>query len=160
MFKYSVNVKLLTKHHLEFLSLKGSCTGWSESIHVKMPHCWKSTIFLVCHVLGTQKNHLKLREPIGSVVEYLTGDRGAAGSSLTGVTALWSLSKTHLSQLSTGSTQEVSSLFNLKIVDGSSALDKLLGQLGIYATWLSSIAYLQKQLRIFIYFFTPRIFLL
>ena len=35
-----------------------------------------------------------------------------------------------------------------------SALDKLLGQLGTYATWLSSIAYLQKQLRIFI-FFTP-----
>ena len=39
-----------------------------------------------------------------------------------------------------------------------SALDKLLGQLGIYATWLSSIAYLQKQLRIFIFFFTPRFF--
>ena len=34
-----------------------------------------------------------------------------------------------------------------------SALDKLLGQLGINATWLSSIAYLQKQLRIFIYFY-------
>ena len=33
----------------------------------------------------------------GSVVECLTGDRGAAGSSLTGVTELWSLSKTHLS---------------------------------------------------------------
>ena len=33
-----------------------------------------------------------------------------------------------------------------------SALDKLLGQLGSYATWLSSIAYLQKKLRIFIYF--------
>ena len=32
-----------------------------------------------------------------SVVECLTRDRGAAGSSLTGVTALWSLSKTHLS---------------------------------------------------------------
>ena len=31
-----------------------------------------------------------------------------------------------------------------------SALDKLLGQLGIYATWLSSIGYLQKQLRIFL----------
>ena len=30
----------------------------------------------------------------------------AAGSSLTSVTALWSLSKTHLSWLSTGSTQE------------------------------------------------------
>ena len=33
----------------------------------------------------------------GSVVECLTQDRGAAGSSLTGVTALWYLSKTHLS---------------------------------------------------------------
>ena len=34
-------------------------------------------------------------ERSGSVVEFLTRDRGAAGSSLTGVTALWSLSKTH-----------------------------------------------------------------
>ena len=32
-----------------------------------------------------------------SVVECLTQDRGAGGSSLTGVTASWSLSKTHLS---------------------------------------------------------------
>ena len=32
-----------------------------------------------------------------SVVECLTRDRRAAGSSLTGITALWSLSKTHLS---------------------------------------------------------------
>ena len=38
-----------------------------------------------------------VRERSGSVVECLTRDRGAAGSSLTGVTALWSLSKTHLS---------------------------------------------------------------
>ena len=37
------------------------------------------------------------RERSGSVVECLTRDRKAAGSSLTGVTALWSLSKTHLS---------------------------------------------------------------
>ena len=36
-------------------------------------------------------------ERSGSVVECLTRDRGAAGSSLTGVTVLWSLSKTHLS---------------------------------------------------------------
>ena len=34
----------------------------------------------------------------------------------------------------------------------NSALDKLLGQLGIHATWLSLIAYLQKQLRIFYIF--------
>ena len=37
------------------------------------------------------------RERNGSVVECLTRDRGAAGSSLIGVTALWSLNKTHLS---------------------------------------------------------------
>ena len=36
-------------------------------------------------------------ERSGSVVECLTRDRRAAGSSLTGVTELWSLSKTHLS---------------------------------------------------------------
>ena len=35
-------VKLLTEHHLGFLSLKGGCRGSSESTHVKMPHCWKS----------------------------------------------------------------------------------------------------------------------
>ena len=35
-------VKLLTEHHLEFLSLKGGCTDSSESTHVKMPRCWKS----------------------------------------------------------------------------------------------------------------------
>ena len=53
-----------------------------------------------------------LRESSGSVVECLTQDREVAGSSLTGVTALWSLSKTHFSYLSTGSTQEDPSLFN------------------------------------------------
>ena len=37
-------VKLLTEHHLEFLSLKGGCTGSSASTLVKMPHCWKSHV--------------------------------------------------------------------------------------------------------------------
>ena len=45
----------------------------------------------------TLANNEGPREPSGSVVECLTRDRGATGSSLTGVTALWSLSKTHLS---------------------------------------------------------------
>ena len=40
--EYSMIVKLLTKHHLEFLSFKGGCRGSSESTHDKMPHCWKS----------------------------------------------------------------------------------------------------------------------
>ena len=38
----SMTLKLLTAHHLEFLSLKGGFTGSSESTLVKMPHCWKS----------------------------------------------------------------------------------------------------------------------
>ena len=39
-----MTVKLLTEHQLEFLSLRGGCTGLSESTHVKMPHCWKSHV--------------------------------------------------------------------------------------------------------------------
>ena len=51
-------VKLLTEHHLEFLSLKGGCRGLSESTHVKIPYCWKShalaqIISLRKKVLGT-----------------------------------------------------------------------------------------------------------
>ena len=34
-----MSVKLLTDHNLEFLSLKESCTGLSESTLVKMSHC-------------------------------------------------------------------------------------------------------------------------
>ena len=37
-----MSVKLLTEHHLAFLSLKGDCTGSSESTLVKMSNCWKS----------------------------------------------------------------------------------------------------------------------
>ena len=36
-----MSVKLLTKHTLEFLSLKGGFKGSSESTLVKMPLCWK-----------------------------------------------------------------------------------------------------------------------
>ena len=39
-----MSVKLLTEHHLRFPSLKGGCTGSSESTLVKMPHCWKSRV--------------------------------------------------------------------------------------------------------------------
>ena len=68
-------------------------------------------MLIFCHVHVAAFTYT-VRERSGSVVECLTRDRGAAGSSFTGVTALWSLSKTHLSQLSTGSTQEDLSLFN------------------------------------------------
>ena len=36
-----MTVKLLTEHHLEFLSLIGGCTGSAESTLVNMPHYWK-----------------------------------------------------------------------------------------------------------------------
>ena len=42
--EYSMIVKLLTKHHLEFLNLIRGCTCSSESTHVKMPHCRKSHV--------------------------------------------------------------------------------------------------------------------
>ena len=45
--------KLLNEHHLEFLSLKEGCTGSTESIHVKMAHCWKS--HMAAHLIPKQK---------------------------------------------------------------------------------------------------------
>ena len=39
-----MSVKQLTEYNLEFLSLKGGCTGLSESTLVKIPHCWKSHV--------------------------------------------------------------------------------------------------------------------
>ena len=47
-----MSAKLLTEHHLEFLSFKGCCTGSSESTHVKMPHCWKSRV--TDHMVGVE----------------------------------------------------------------------------------------------------------
>ena len=39
-----MNIKLLTERNLELLSLKGGCTGSSESTLAKIPHCWKSQV--------------------------------------------------------------------------------------------------------------------
>ena len=47
--EYSMTLRLLTEHNLEFLSLKGGITGLSDSTLVKMPHCWKSHV--TAHVL-------------------------------------------------------------------------------------------------------------
>ena len=40
--EYSMKIKLLAEHHLEFQGFKGGCTGSYESTLVKMQHCWKS----------------------------------------------------------------------------------------------------------------------
>ena len=45
-----MTVELLTEHHLEFLSLEGGFTGWSESTLVKMPR-WKFNYTLLSIVL-------------------------------------------------------------------------------------------------------------
>ena len=53
-------VKLLTEHHLEFLSLKGRYTRSSESTLVKMPHCLKSHVtarFILQNVVLTTRFH-------------------------------------------------------------------------------------------------------
>ena len=52
---------------------------------------------LCCIFCSSPFSVISDRERIGSVVECLTRDQGAAGSGLTGVTTLWPLSKTHLS---------------------------------------------------------------
>ena len=66
--EYSTTVKLMTKHHLEFLSFKGGCSGSSESTHVKMPHCWKSHVaahfqlnILTCATEATEFPTVNLR---------------------------------------------------------------------------------------------------
>ena len=46
-----MNIKLLTEHHLKFLKFKEGCTGLSESIHVKMPHCWKSHVAAQLYII-------------------------------------------------------------------------------------------------------------
>ena len=88
----NVNSEKISKHIKRFQNYPACKTknyfiyllnllGWA-TIQTKLSTCW---------------SHLRFWERRGSVVECLTRDRRAAGLSLTGVTALWSLSKTYLS---------------------------------------------------------------
>ena len=68
-----MTVQLLTKHHLEFLSLKGGCTGSYESTLVKMPCCWKSDVAVhmplaVVRMLNTNTQHTTSRMSISRSV--------------------------------------------------------------------------------------------
>ena len=53
-----MSIKLLTKYHIEFRSLKAGCTVSSGSTLVKMAHCWKSHVvaymFLFVCLMGAQ----------------------------------------------------------------------------------------------------------
>ena len=71
-------VKLLTEHHLEFLSLKGGCRGSPESTHVIMPHCWKSHALAKYGFTLKQKNLL----PLWSKLFYSNIDNCCEGFAL------------------------------------------------------------------------------
>ena len=55
-------VKLLTEHHLEFLSLKGGCRGSSESTLAKMSNCWKSHAMAQLSY-GSEETHIRPENP-------------------------------------------------------------------------------------------------
>ena len=61
-----MNIKLLTEHHLEFLSLKGGRKGSSESTHVKMPHCWKSNV--AAHISRKNGDQVIFKKPFSARV--------------------------------------------------------------------------------------------
>ena len=69
-----MTAKLLNEYHLEFLRLKGDCTGSSESMHVEMPHCWKSHALAHITVNNYQTScafHLKASNMVRSMLaEY------------------------------------------------------------------------------------------
>ena len=69
-----MSVKLLTEHHWEFLSLKGGCTGSSESTLVKMPHCWKSHVAAHISFLGNiiDQDHLACGTAIQSRIRMFS----------------------------------------------------------------------------------------
>ena len=62
-------VKLLTEHHLEFLSLKGGCRGSSESTLVKMSNCWKS--HAAAQIIIEIEQPLKMMNSLRSYNSYM-----------------------------------------------------------------------------------------
>ena len=74
-----MSVKLLTEHHLEFLSLKGGCICSSESTLVKMPHCWKShvTAHFIFYSVYTYFCLFSISKEANIVDPYQTAPTGA-----------------------------------------------------------------------------------
>ena len=63
-FEYSMDLRLLIEHRLEFLSLKVGCSGSCESTFVEIAHCWKS------HVTA----HIKFQLNSPKIEEYKDDD--------------------------------------------------------------------------------------
>ena len=81
-----MTVKLLTEHHLEVLSLKGGCTGSSESTLVKMPHSWKSHVapkMFSCKQFTTVSNQTMSRKTAQLQRLWLSDDGGRRFSEYT-----------------------------------------------------------------------------
>ena len=72
-----MSIKLLSENHFEFLSLKGGCTGSSESTLVKMPHCWKSHVAAQFNVVNMSFNATcenKILTNISELTVYKVGE--------------------------------------------------------------------------------------
>ena len=66
-----MSVNLLPELRLEFLRLKGGCTGSTESTLFKMPHCWKSHVAAhLCMERGLNR-HYKLVFSLKSILIFL-----------------------------------------------------------------------------------------
>ena len=52
-----MTVKLLTEHHLEFLSFQRDCTGLSDFTLVKIPYCWKSHVTAQMYLESSVDQH-------------------------------------------------------------------------------------------------------
>ena len=70
-----MNIKLLNEHNLEFLSLKEDYTGSSESIHFKMPHCWKSHVAAHLSSIRSNKDELYIFKIFLKVSHRISGNR-------------------------------------------------------------------------------------
>ena len=63
-----------------FLSLKGGCTGSSESTLVKMPHCWKSHAQTDQSLCLSLKYSMSVKLLDEHLLEFLSLKGGCAGS--------------------------------------------------------------------------------
>ena len=91
-FKLFIYEKPFNRLNFKILyNMEGGKTAKIRNQYNQEPHLTQDTI------LKSVKITIRYRERSDSEVECSTQDPGAAGSSLTGVTALWSLSKTHFS---------------------------------------------------------------
>ena len=102
MYTTQAHGNLIELHWQRAVKAKANPLMYTTQAHGKINLHWRAPKAQASPLMYTTQAHgslieLHRRERSGSVVECLTRDRRAAGSSLTGVTALWSLSKTHLS---------------------------------------------------------------